>query len=722
MIHSFKSFPQYLSTHKPLPFDLTYIPHYLLRPVRIFSEYSYRNLRFDLVAALTIAVITLPQGIAFAIIAELPPVMGLYTSIIGAIIGGLWGSSNQAQTGPANAISLLVLSSLSVIAIPGSSDFIIAAGMLALMAGLFQLVIGLSRLGMLVNFVSHSVIVGFAAGAGVLIAIGQLRPLLGIDIAGPNVVQTLLGIVTHIHQTHWPTAILGVGTIVLIVVFKRFTPKLPDALISMVIASGVVFFLNLDKIGVDVIGQLPNTLPPLVKLPVFNLEFIAKLSTGALAVGTIGLIQTIAIARSLAAHTKQRLDSNQEFVGQGLANIACGFFSGYAGAASFSRSVVSIESGARTPLSAVFSGIFVLVGMLVLAPLGAYLPRAALAGVLILTAVGMVNRAEMMRILEGTRGDALIMLVTFFGTLFLPLEFAVLSGVLLSFGYYIMKTSAPRVYSVLPDESFKHFIEKQPYQKSCPQLGILKISGDLYFGAVNHVEEAILDHLKQNPDERFLLLRMQGINQCDFSGIHMLETIRETCRERGGDLFLMKVQKPVRAVMESTGFYNVMGAEHFLNEDEALNYLFYKVLDPAICIYECPVRAFKECQNLPKRVDPDFSISLQIPHQDVETISPQELQTKLFNGGSPPFIIDVREPREYKQGHVPKAQLIPLPKIMDSVSDLPQDLEIVLVCRAGRRSAKAAQILQSCGCQRVSILRGGILAWEAAGLLEAIEQ
>jgi SulP family sulfate permease len=361
-------------------------------------------------------------------------------------------------------------------------------------------------------------------------------------------------------------------------------------------------------------------------------------------------------------------------------------------------------------------------GMLMLAPLTAYLPRTALAGVLILTAVGMVNRAEIMRILEGTRGDALIMLVTFLGTLFLPIEFAVLVGVLLSFGYYIMKTSAPRVYAVLPDESFKHFIEKQPGQQQCPQLGILKISGDLYFGAVNHVEKAIYDHLKQNPDERFLLLRLQGVNQCDFSGIHMLETIRYTCRERGGDLFLMKVQKPVQAVMKSTGFYNELGAEHFLDEDEAVSYLFYKILDPAVCIYECPVRAFKECQNLPKRFDPDFSIPPEIPQRDVAHISPFELQKKLFNGASLPVIIDVREPREYKQGHVPKAQLIPLPKIMANAPNLPQDREIVLVCRTGRRSARAAQILQSCGCQHVSILRGGILAWEAAGLLEAIEQ
>lgn len=713
--------PQKLSSDNPLLTNLGHIPYYLSRPVRIFKSYNRQNLRFDLVAGLTVGVITLPQAIAFALIAELPPEMGLYTAIIGAVVGGLWGSSNQAQTGPANAISLLVLSSLSVIAVPGSPDFLVAAGMLAVMAGVFQLVIGMARLGILVNFVSHSVIVGFATGAGVLIAIGQLRPLLGLNVSGENVVQTILGIVTHLPDTHWPTAALGLGTIIFIGVFKKVAPKLPDTLISMVIASAIIFFFQLDKAGVDVIGQLPSKLPPVANLPLFNLEFIARLSTGALAVGTIGLIQTIAIARAISAQTNQRLDSNQEFVGQGLANIACGVFSGYPGAGSFSRSVVSLESDARTPLTAVFSSLFVLVGMLVLAPLTAYLPRAALAGVLILTAFGMMNRAEIIRIWQGARGDALIMLVTFLGTLFLPIEFAVLAGVLLSFAHYIMKTSVPRVYPVLPDETFKHFVEQKPHQASCPQLGIIKISGDLYFGAVNHVEEALNRHLSHHPEQRFLLLRMHGVNQCDFSGIHMLETVRGLCKERGGDLFFMKVQEPVYRLMESTGFVSQLGADHFLIEEEAIGYLFYKTLDPATCIYECNVRAFKECQNLPKRTFQMHLPPVEIPAANIVEISPKELRLRLLNGGMSPLVIDVREPREFNQGHVPQAQLMPLSKIISQVPQLPHEQEIVLVCRTGRRSVRAAQILQKHGCQKVHILQGGILAWEAAGLLEAIE-
>jgi SulP family sulfate permease len=476
-----------------------------------------------------------------------------------------------------------------------------------------------------------------------------------------------------------------------------------------------------------VIGQLPNSLPPLASIPLFDLDFIARLSTGALAVGAIGLVETTAIAQSIASQTGQRLDSNQEFVGQGLANIAAGFFSGYACAGSFSRSAVNFKAGARTPFSAIFSSLFVLVAMFTLAPLAVYLPRAALAGVLIVTAYGMIDRVEISRIWQGTRGDAIIMLVTFLGTLLLHIEFAVLLGILLSFALYIMKTSVPRVYSVLPDKDFKHFTQQKPNQPSCPQLGILKISGDLYFGAVSHVEEAVHHHLVTHLDQRFLLLRMEGVNQCDFSGIHALEAIRRLCQERGGDLFFMKVQKPVLEVMKTTDFYKKLGPDHFLAEDEAIGHLFYKVIDPAICIYECSVRAFGECQNLPKRTFVLDGIPLYTsapPPDSIAGIVPEELWQKLRYGPSlvSPLIIDVREPREFRQGHIPQARLMPLPQILANAKDLPYDREIILVCRGGRRSARAAYALQQKGYNKVSILRGGMLAWETAGFLEAIDQ
>jgi len=705
-----------------LVLNLKHIPVYFSQPVRLFRSYDQVNLRPDLMAGLTVAVILLPQALAFALVAELPPQMGLYTAIVGAVVGALWGSSNQIHTGPTNAISLLVLSVLLTVATPGTPEFIIAAGMIALMVGIFQLVMGLARLGVLVNFVSHSVVVGFTAGAGVLIAVNQLRHLLGQQFASHGLVDTIREVFINLPDLNWPTAVLGISTMALIVLLRKVNPRLPGPLIGMIVASAAVFLLGLDELGVPTIGQIPSNLPPLAELPLLDLNFISRLSTGALAVGAIGLVETTAIARSISTQTGQRLDSNQEFVGQGLANIAVGAFSGYPCAGSFSRSAVNFKAGARTPVSAVFSSGFVLIAMFAVGSLAAYLPRTALAGVLIITAYGMVDRAEIARIWQGTRGDALIMLATFLGTLFLHIEFAVLLGILLSFAHYIMKTSVPQVFPVLPNVTYKHFSQQQPGDDPCPQLGIIKISGDLYFGAVNHVEEAINQHLLDNPDQRFLLLRMQGVNHCDFSGIHMLEAVRRLCQERGGDLFFMKVQRPVEAFMKSTAFYEKSGPDHFLVEDEAISHLFHKVLDPAICIYECPARVFEECQNLPKRTySVDVPLCADISPDQISAISPTELWAKLRNGEAPPKVIDVREPREFMQGHVPQAELIPLSSVLSDTPGLAADDDIILVCRSGRRSIRAAYVLQQKGFENVRILQGGILAWEAATLLEATE-
>jgi len=695
---------------------------YLQRPLRLVRGYDRNFIRPDMLAGLTVAVILLPQAIAFAFIAELPPQMGVYAAIMGGVFGALFGSSDQMQTGPTNSISLLVFSTLSSIIAIGSPEYIVAAGMVALMAGLFQLIMGLARLGILVNFVSHSVVVGFATGASILIAIRQLQPLLGMNVPSETILGTLTVTITHLPEIHWPTAVLGFSVMAMIVILKRINPKLPAALISMIAASIVVYVLQLDKAGVAVIGQLPHNLPPLANLPIFDLELLAKLSPGALAVGAIGLVQTSAIARSLAARTGQRPDSNQEFVGQGMANIASGLFSGYPVTGSFPRTAINFEAGARSPFSSIFATLFVIIAMFALGPMAAYLPRTALAGVVIVIAYGMIDRAEISRIWHGAAGDAAIMIITLAGTLLLSLEFAVLLGILVSLALYVLRTSTPRVQAVQPDPTFKHFTY-QPDKDPCPQLNVIEILGDLYFGAVNHVEETILAQLEQHADQRFLLLRMHSVAHIDFSGIHMLESIVHTYRERGGDVFMVRVSYAVMRMMESTGFDAYLGQANFLEDDTAISYLFYRQLDPAICIYECPWRVFKECQNLPKRIDliglPKIG---DAPHEAIPTVTPQQVWNDLHAPDrAQPYILDVREPREFGRGHIPEAHLTPLASIMADETAVFPDAPIVLVCRQGRRSRRAATILQQRGLSDVRVMEGGMVAWEAAGLLEAVE-
>lgn len=716
--------PKNLAEVTPVLAALKPVPYFFARPVRIFQSYRYSYLQADLLAGLTVGVVLLPQAIVFAILAGLPPQMGLYSAIVAAIVGALWGSSNHLHSGPTNTASILVLSTLLPIAAAGSPEYIAAAGLLAVMVGLFRLVMGLARLGMLVTFVSDSVIIGFTAGAGVLIAVGELRSLLRLEAGSKSgLLDTLNSITMNLADTHLLSLALGLSTLAIILLLRRFYPRWPGQLLALATAAGVVALFGLDQAGVKIIGELPNSLPPLANLPLTNIQLIGDLSVGALAVAAIGLVEATSIARSVAAQSGQRLDSNQEFVGQGLANIACGFLSGHACSGSFNRSALNYEAKAQTPLASVFSGLVVLVAMLVLSPLAAYIPRAALSALLLLAAYGMIDRKEMARLWRGARGDALIMIVTLLATLFLPLQFAVLSGILMSLGYYIMKTSAPRVHTVLPDETFRHFAY-QPHKPQCPQLSIIKISGDLYFGAVNHVEEAIRQMLVRNPRQRFLLLRMHGVNHCDISGIHMLESLLRACHERGGDMFLMKVQRPVYGLMQATGFVDQVGPDHFLPEDQAIEYIFHRILDPAICIYECEVRAFKECQNLPKRSSDEVIPLplLAIPANGVADIAPQELWSELMRSPTPPLIIDVREPREFERGHIPQAQLIPLPKLVSQAPDLPRDREIVVVCRGGRRSQRAAYLLQQKNGSKVRVLKGGMLAWEAAKLLEAVDR
>lgn len=696
---------------------------FLTHPVAVLRQYSPASLRGDLVAGVTVGIVLLPQALAFSLLAGLPPVMGLYAAIVAAIVGALWGSSNHLHTGPTNTASILTLSVLLPIAAPGTPAFVTAAGLIAVMAGLFRLAMGFARLGLLVNFVSDSVAVGFTAGAGMLILSNQLEPMLRVDTRGASgLIGSLRAIAAQLGATHLPSLALGVATIATILVFQQVNKRLPALLIAVVAVSLGGWLLGLENQGVRVLGQLPANLPPLAALPIFDLDLVGKLANGALALALIGLVEATSIARAVSNHSRQRLNTNQEFIGQGLANIASGLFSGYPVSGSFNRSALSYQAGAASGLGNLFSGVFVLIGMFVLAPLTAHVPRAVLAGALALTAYTMIDVRSIRRIWRGSLADAIIMLATLVATLLLPLQFAVLLGVLMSLGAYLFRTSNPNVQTVLPDPSYNHWVH-QPGKPNCPQLGVIQILGDMYFGAVNHIEEKVYEHLQAHPEQRFLMLRLQSVQRCDISGIRALESIMRMCRDRGGDLYLVNTRPSVLQVMGAAGFTEQLGADHVLQPDMAIDFLFHRVIDPAVCIYECPIRAFKECQNLPKRdTAGEAALALSKPMSPVAVpaVAPRALWEQLHEPQQP-TVIDVREPREFRQGHIPQARLMPLPELPTQIGDLPHETAIVLVCRSGRRSQRAAALLAGEGYNQITILQGGMLAWEAERLLEAVE-
>jgi SulP family sulfate permease len=292
---------------------------------------------------------------------------------------------------------------------------------------------------------------------------------------------------------------------------------------------------------------------------------------------------------------------------------------------------------------------------------------------------------------------------------------------MVSFVRYVRITSAPAVYTMLPDEEFRHFTHK-PEQPTCPQLSVLTIEGSLYFGATAHVEEEIRHNLDVNPYQRFLLLRMHQVNHCDISGLHMLEAIVRLYRQHGGDVFMVGVREAVWKKIQLSHFDELLGLSHFLSQERAIEHIFYKALDPGVCIYNCPHKIWRECQSLPKcEKVKAVPAGILVPET---AVIPNMTATDLWsalNNGTQPLVIDVREPYEFALGHVPTAQLMPMPKILEMETAVPRDQEIVLICRSGRRSTQVLYKLQQKGYQNLANLEGGMLAWEAAGLPAVID-
>jgi SulP family sulfate permease len=695
------------------------------RPLEIVRGYRKRHIRPDFVAGATVAVLAIPQCIAYAAIAGLPPTYGLYSAVVATIAGALWGSSRHLSTGPTNAISILVLSILTPLAAIGAPEYMVAASVLAVMVGALCIVFGFAGLGMLVNFASRSVLLGFTAGAGVLIAVGQLRNLLNIDIPrSPHIGSTLLNLATNLDQVHLTSLVLGGLTVLSILVIDGFTRRLPGSLLALVGAGIVVAVVGVERLGVAVVGEVPRAMPQVTEFSLgwmFERDVLGALFMGALAVAALGLVEAVSIAREIARQSGEHLDVNQELIGQGVANIAAGVFSGYASSGSFTRSAVNYQSGARSQMSSVFCGLLILAGVLAFGPLAAYLPRASLAGMIMLIAYRMVDWRGVRRVLHSSRSETGIMVSTFAATLVVPLEFAVLAGVILSLAIYIYKSSLPTVEAVVPDENFQQFLVK-PEAPVCPQLGVVKIQGSLFFGAASHVEDALLANFEANPGQNVLLLQMHGVDRCDLSGIDVLEGLLRMYRGAGGDLYLDHVRPEVRDFMRRTGFEHIIGSDRFLDPDGAINFLFNDVIDSAICCYECEHRVFAECQPLPK-----YSYDLRLPtstgrlRYPLKHLSVVEFEDGVAEAGERVFLIDVREPEEYARGHLPNSRLLPLRNLVGEIEDLPRDRPVFLVSRSGRRSTRAMRLLIDMGFEEVFNLKGGVLSWMARGRPLAVE-
>ncbi|MBF0094221.1 MAG: SulP family inorganic anion transporter [Alphaproteobacteria bacterium] len=583
-----------------------------LGPSRLFPFLSWmplvdrKTLLADLSAGLTGAIVVLPQGVAFATIAGMPPEYGLYAGMIPAIIAALFGSSWHLVSGPTTAASIVLFSSLSLLAEPGSARYVELALTLAVMVGLLELALGLFRLGTLVNFISHSVIIGFTAGAGILIAANQIKNFLDLPIPrGAPFHEIITYVAVHAGEISWAAALTGTVTLVTGIVVRRFWPRVPYMIVAIAAGGAVAAVLG-QVLGVSVrtVGALPSSLPPL-SAPILDLAVWRELAPTALAVTLFALTEAVSISRALAVRSGQHIDGNQEFIGQGLSNIAGSFFSGYVATGSFNRSGLNYEAGAKTPLAAVFAGAALMAVVVAVAPLAVYMPDAAMAGMLFLVAWGLIDRHHIAQILRASPSEAVVLVATFLATLLIELEQAIFVGVILSLVVYLRRTSHPAILVRVPDpgSSSRKFIT-DPALPECPQVRFIRIDGSMFFGAVNFLQETLRRYEAEAPERRHLAIVMSGVNFIDVAGVEALIQEAKRFRARGGGLYLVRVKEGVLASLRRSGGIEVIGADNIFQSKTGAIRAIYSRIDPGIC-RACALDVFVECARRGRQEPPE---------------------------------------------------------------------------------------------------------------------
>ena len=563
-----------------------------------FRLTTIETIKADFFAGLTGAIIVLPQSVAFATIAGMPPEYGLYTAMVIPIVAALFGSSFHLVSGPTTAISIVVFAAVSKYAEPGSAEFVSLALTLTFLAGVYQLVFGLAKFGMLVNFVSHNVVIGFTAGAALLIASSQIPYILGVDIPrGEDFLNTWFDIYTGVGGFNIYLLIVGLGTLISAIVVKILKPKFPNLLIGMFVGGLLAFYLSGFTDSIKTIGAMPAYFPPL-STPDFSLNSLKSLAPEAFAIALLGLIEASSIGRSIATKSNQRIDANQEFIGQGASNMVGSFFSSYASSGSFTRSGVNFESGARTPLSAILAALFLMAIVLLVAPLISYLPLAAMAGIILLVAYNLIDFKNIKKTFTYSKSESVIFTATFLATIFFELEFAIYLGVLLSLMLFIAKTSTPDVHTLAfgtpPGEGDRRLqsIRKAPLVQ-CPQLKIIRIDMSIYFGSINHIQKQI-SQIVDNQRIYHILIVASGVNFIDLDGIEALLIENNRLKALNGSLYFVAVKSTTYEFMEKVNFVNEIGRDNFFDSKaDAINVL-YDRLDKSKC-EKCQALVFKEC-------------------------------------------------------------------------------------------------------------------------------
>ena len=558
---------------------LTYLLKFL--PFLSWAKHTTpASARQDAMAGLTGAIIVLPQGVAYALIAGLPPEYGLYAAIVPAIIAALFGSSWHLISGPTAALSIVVFTTISPLAQVGTAAYISLVLTLTLMAGLFQLILSLARMGSLVNFVSHSVVVGFTSGAAVVIATSQIKNALGLNLQSTgNFILNWIAVADNIIATHLPSLVIAALTLATLIVIKRWRRRWPNMLIAMVVGSAATQALLLTSWSgvseIALVGEIPSQLPPL-STPLMTWDLLRQLAPGAMALGLLGLVEAVSIARSVATRSGQQIHGNQEFIGQALSNILGSFSSSYATSGSFTRTGVNYEAGATSPLAALFAAVFLALIILLFAPLAAYITLPSMAAILLMVAWNLIDWHHIKIIYRAGKNEAMVFSVTFAATLLLPMEFAIYLGVLLSLVLYLRRTSQPNITALASGRGAKKLVDAQRSNlPECDVIKIVRIDGALFFGAVDYVQTTLMAI-----PQKHVLIVASGINFIDLAGTELLANEAKRLAAKGGGLYLCNVNGRVIKPIIRNGHLSTIGKRHiFATKALALSTIDAKLSD-----------------------------------------------------------------------------------------------------------------------------------------------
>lgn len=555
----------------------------LLPILRWGPDYDRADLRSDLAAGLTVGAMLVPQAMAYALLAGLPPEVGLYAATVPVIVYALFGTSRQLAVGPVAIVSLLTASALATVVEESSAGYLAAAALLALMVGVVHLVLGVGRLGFLVNFLSHSVLVGFTAAAAIIIGFSQAKHLLGISTERKDHFHETVGeVLGKLSDTNATTLTLGLVALVTLFALKRFAPRVPAALVVVVGSILAVEWLDLESRDVAVVGDIPDQLPAF-GFPDFEGSWIATLAAAAFVITIVGFMESIAVAKVYARRHRYEVDANKELIGLGAANVAAGLFGGYPVTGGFSRTAVNDTAGARTPLASLITAAIVITTLAFLTPLFGSLPNAALGAIIVMAVVGLVDIGEMRHIAAVKRSDLIGLSVAFVATLALGIEIGILVAVVASMLVVFARMSTPHsavLGHIEGTTSYRNVI-RFPEARTMPGVRILRIDAALSFVNAAHVKRLLLaeaDTLTEAP--RVLVLDASGINDIDATGAEALREALVELADRAVDLHLTDVKGPVRDVLRRAGIWDELGPRIHTSTDDAVRAIRDRVPAP----------------------------------------------------------------------------------------------------------------------------------------------